>query len=67
MLPSFTRLLIASLTTLTGHPQNTTGQSFAVEFSDVDFSYPSRPEAKVLRSFSLGVRKGEALALVGSR
>ena len=39
---------------------------FAVEFDGVDFSYPSRPDTAVLRSFSLGVRKGEALALVGS-
>ena len=55
-----------SLTSLTGHPQSTDGQDFVVEFDGVVFSYPSRPDAEVLRSFSLGVRRGEALALVGS-
>ena len=32
---------------------------------DVDFSYPSRPEAKVLSGFSLELRPGEVVALVG--
>lgn len=31
----------------------------------VDFSYPSRPEAKVLSGFSLELRPGEVVALVG--
>ncbi len=32
---------------------------------DVEFSYPSRPEAKVLSGFNLELRPGEVVALVG--
>jgi len=38
----------------------------AIEFAKVSFSYPSRPEAGVLRSLSLEVAPGEVVALVGS-
>ena len=34
-------------------------------FRDVSFSYPTRPESKVLRGLDLYVRKGETLALCG--
>ncbi|KAJ0403075.1 hypothetical protein P43SY_009142 [Pythium insidiosum] len=36
-----------------------------VEFEDVSFAYPSRPDAVVLRQFSLELRAGETVALVG--
>jgi ATP-binding cassette subfamily B protein len=37
----------------------------SVAFEEVTFSYPSRPNAKALDDFSLSVRPGEAVALVG--
>jgi ATP-binding cassette subfamily B protein len=36
-----------------------------VSFDDVTFFYPSRPQAPALERFSLAVRPGEAVALVG--
>ncbi|KAJ6803456.1 PGP1 isoform X1 [Iris pallida] len=37
-----------------------------VEVRDVEFAYPSRPDAPVLRGFSLNVAAGKTMALVGS-
>jgi ATP-binding cassette subfamily B protein len=37
----------------------------AVEFRDVTFRYPARPEHAALDGFSLNVKPGEAIALVG--
>ncbi|KAL6899792.1 hypothetical protein ACP4OV_006450 [Aristida adscensionis] len=42
---------------------NVTGE---VEFKNVDFSYPSRPESPVLVSFSLHVPAGHKMALIGA-
>lgn len=36
-----------------------------VEFNDVDFSYPSRPETLVLHGFNLKVQAGKMVGLVG--
>ncbi|NOZ42770.1 MAG: ATP-binding cassette domain-containing protein, partial [Alphaproteobacteria bacterium] len=36
-----------------------------IEFCDVSFSYPSRPDDATLDSFSLSVIRGETLAIVG--
>jgi ABC transporter fused permease/ATP-binding protein len=36
-----------------------------VEFADVSFRYPSRPEIEVLKSVSFTANKGETIALVG--
>ncbi|XP_038994067.1 ABC transporter B family member 15-like [Hibiscus syriacus] len=36
-----------------------------VEFKDVDFSYPSRPETLVLHRFNLKVQAGKTVGLVG--
>ena len=36
-----------------------------VEFRDVHFRYPSRPEAEVLKGISFAVRSGEKIAMVG--
>jgi len=37
----------------------------AVQFKDVVFHYPTRPDAAALNGFSLGIQPGEAVALVG--
>ncbi|CAL1611148.1 unnamed protein product [Knipowitschia caucasica] len=37
-----------------------------IEFKDIHFSYPSRPDVKVLNHMSLSVKKGQTIALVGS-
>ncbi|XP_037299939.1 multidrug resistance protein homolog 49-like isoform X2 [Manduca sexta] len=37
-----------------------------IVLEDVHFCYPSRPEVKVLKGFSLHIRPGESVALVGS-
>ncbi len=43
-------------------PDNVRG---AIEFRNVSFSYPTRPDAPVLKNISLSVRPGEVIALVG--
>ena len=37
-----------------------------IEFKDVSFSYPTRPNIQVLKNFSLTIKPGQAIALVGS-
>lgn len=37
-----------------------------VNFEDVKFNYPSRPDVPILQGLNLTVKKGETLALVGS-
>ncbi|KAI3793608.1 hypothetical protein L1987_36228 [Smallanthus sonchifolius] len=37
-----------------------------VELKNVNFSYPSRPDVKILNNFSLSVPAGKTIALVGS-
>ena len=41
------------------------GNSAVIEFEDVHFEYPTRPDAPVFRGLNLNVRRGETLALVG--
>lgn len=41
------------------------GTGPVIEFAAVNFSYPSRPDQLALRDFSLKVRQGEHVALVG--
>jgi ABC transporter fused permease/ATP-binding protein len=36
-----------------------------IQFSNVTFSYPTRPEVEVLRNFSISIERGEVVALVG--
>lgn len=38
----------------------------AIDFTDVHFSYPSRPDIEVLRSFSLSIPANKTAALVGA-
>lgn len=40
-------------------------QSHFAQFSNVSFSYPSRPEITAIKDLSLDIREGESLALVG--
>ncbi|XP_026317561.1 multidrug resistance protein homolog 49-like isoform X2 [Hyposmocoma kahamanoa] len=42
------------------------GSQGEIIFKDVTFSYPSRPDVKVLDKFSLYIKAGESVALVGS-
>uniref|UniRef100_A0A8C2XTU1 ATP binding cassette subfamily B member 1 n=1 Tax=Cyclopterus lumpus TaxID=8103 RepID=A0A8C2XTU1_CYCLU len=44
-------------------PDSITGN---IEFKNIHFSYPSRPEIKVLNNLSLSVESGQNIALVGS-
>lgn len=37
-----------------------------ISLEDVHFSYPSRPDIKILKGFSLHIKPGESVALVGS-
>lgn len=37
-----------------------------IEFKDVGFQYPARPEVKVLQDFTLSIEPGKTVALVGS-
>ena len=37
-----------------------------IEFKDIHFSYPTRPEAKILKGLNLKIPAGKTLALVGS-
>ena len=39
--------------------------SILIEFKNVHFTYPSRPDVPVLRGISFKIKKGEVLALVG--
>ncbi|XP_041011366.1 putative multidrug resistance protein [Juglans microcarpa x Juglans regia] len=41
---------------------NVTGE---IEFKEIDFSYPSRPDTPVLRGFNLRVEAGKTVGLVG--
>ncbi|XP_071324542.1 ATP-dependent translocase ABCB1 [Trachinotus anak] len=37
-----------------------------IEFKNIHFSYPSRPDIKILNDMSLSVKSGQTIALVGS-
>ena len=37
-----------------------------IQFSDVIFSYPSRPDVQILHGLDLSVKPGQTVALVGS-
>nr|QNH67869.1 ATP-binding cassette transporter subfamily B member 1-like protein X2 [Brachionus rotundiformis] len=50
---------------------NSNGQKLSeingeIEFKDIHFSYPTRPEAKILKGLSLKIPAGKTVALVGS-
>lgn len=37
-----------------------------LQFTNIEFNYPSRPDVNVLQGISLTIKKGETVALVGS-
>lgn len=50
---------------LSAPDNHTTTNNAVIEFEDVHFEYPTRPDAPVFRGLNLKVRQGETLALVG--
>lgn len=50
-----------------GHnPVEETNCLDTIQLKDVEFSYPNRPEVKVLNKMNLTIKKGQQIALVGS-
>jgi ATP-binding cassette subfamily B protein len=49
----------------TSHPKQVPTEGDGIEFENVNFSYPSRPDTLALKNFSLKIRHGEHVALVG--
>jgi len=49
----------------TSHPKKLPENGNGIEFENVNFSYPSRPDTLALKNFSLHIRHGEHVALVG--
>lgn len=49
----------------TTQPKKLPAQGDGIEFENVNFSYPSRPETLALKNFSLKIRHAEHVALVG--
>ncbi|RLN71558.1 hypothetical protein BBJ28_00020807, partial [Nothophytophthora sp. Chile5] len=52
-------------------PTSSTGRVLAhvdgdIEFRNLQFSYPARPDAKIYRNYSLKVARGQTVALVGA-
>jgi len=48
-----------------GHIFGSNETSLSIQFQNVGFSYPSRPEHEVLRGLDLNIGEGQTLALVG--
>lgn len=49
----------------TSNPKTLPAQGDGIVFDKVNFSYPSRPDTLALKNFSLHIRHGEHVALVG--
>ncbi len=49
----------------TSDPSSTIVMPMSVDFENVIFSYPTRPDSKVLKGLNLSIPKGQAVALVG--
>ncbi|MEP1229542.1 MAG: ABC transporter transmembrane domain-containing protein [Litorimonas sp.] len=47
------------------HAQTLTGNGGTIEFKQVSFTYPSRPDTQALRDISFTIKAGETVALVG--
>ena len=55
-----------SLDTEESHGSSTPFVSGRIEFTNVDFAYPERPEVQVLNKASFAIRRNEMVAIVGS-
>lgn len=49
-----------------GHKMTDNDYDGTIALEDIDFTYPSRPEAKILNKFNVTINKGQRIALVGS-
>ena len=49
-------------------PSNNDDESFEpdIKFNEINFSYPNRSSVQVINNFSLSIKKGQKIALVGS-
>ncbi|KAL1953812.1 hypothetical protein VTO42DRAFT_2139 [Malbranchea cinnamomea] len=56
---------VAPINGSTGDPVPEGDSDIAIEFKNVTFCYPSRPDHPVLRKVSLKIRRGQNVALVG--
>ena len=61
----FELLDVRSLITSPKQPISTDEISANLEFNDVTFAYPSRPDQPALKDFNLQIENGKSLALVG--
>lgn len=50
----------------TKEQSSSSGNSAAIEFKDVCFAYPNRPDQPVLRNLNLRVGKGQSVGIVGA-
>ena len=48
-----------------GKAKKSAGKGLRIEFKDVVFAYPSRPETRILDNFSLVIEPGEQVGVVG--
>lgn len=46
--------------------ENDSAQIGNLEFRNIEFRYPSRPDARILKGITFSVKQGETVALVGS-
>lgn len=63
----FSLLEISSPVKETSSPQKFDfSKNIEINFSNVDFSYPSRKDFKILNKFNLNIKSGERVAIVGA-
>jgi ATP-binding cassette subfamily B protein len=40
-------------------------KGYDISFNDIDYSYPTRPQAKIFKNFNLEIKQGEFIGIVG--